>query len=740
MKRLFLACFLLFPKLIFAQNQAVQTDFNLDFEKKVTGQKLPEKWMQWGSGYQLSIDSLEKYSGKSSLRIKEPADRKENQFGCTANTIPAIYEGKEIELKGFMKFENVENGWAGLMLRVDGGSGTLQFSNMKAENLHGTEGWKQYSIKLPYPKSASIIHIGAILPATGQLWVDHFELFIDGKPISEAPIKKPVVAQIDKEFDGGSTVIIKEMNADLGKDLATLGRLWGFLKYYHPAVAKGDYNWDYQLFRVLKPFTTAKTSAERQKILSGWVAKLGTFEVSKMPPSTEPAMSKPGLGWLTTSGFDKNLVARLDSIKRAARTDESYYIGLFPGVGNPDFKNENPYPNMSATDVGFRLLCLFRYWNMIEYYFPYKPLIKEDWHAVLTEFVPKFVKASDDTAYKLATLELITRVKDTHANVYNPDPSLAKHFGTRYAPAQLTFVEGKPVVTDYYNAALGEKSGLKTGDVIETVNGKNIDQIIKESLVYIPASNYPTQLKNLTSNLLRTNDSTLAVGFKRKGKPMKANVSTFGLDQINLYANYNKKDTCFKMIQPDVAYIFPGKFKNAYLDKLLPEISKTKGLVIDMRCYPSDFMVFTFGSFLLPEARPFVKFSKGSLETPGIFTMTPELKVGGSNPDYYKGKVVIIVNESTLSQSEYTTMAFSAALNVKILGSTTAAADGNVSLIALPGGIRTGISGIGVYYPNGKETQQVGIVPDIEVKPTIQGIADGRDELLEKALLEINGK
>jgi len=48
------------------------------------------------------------------------------------------------------------------------------------------------------------------------------------------------------------------------------------------------------------------------------------------------------------------------------------------------------------------------------------------------------------------------------------------------------------------------------------------------------------------------------------------------------------------------------------------------------------------------------------------------------------------------------------------------------------------ISGSGVYYPDGTETQRVGIVPDIEVKPTIEGIKNGKDELLEKAIEIIN--
>jgi hypothetical protein len=35
---------------------------------------------------------------------------------------------------------------------------------------------------------------------------------------------------------------------------------------------------------------------------------------------------------------------------------------------------------------------------------------------------------------------------------------------------------------------------------------------------------------------------------------------------------------------------------------------------------------------------------------------------------------------------------------------------------------------------DGKQLQRVGLVPDIEVKPTIEGIRQSRDEVLERAL------
>jgi hypothetical protein len=43
------------------------------------------------------------------------------------------------------------------------------------------------------------------------------------------------------------------------------------------------------------------------------------------------------------------------------------------------------------------------------------------------------------------------------------------------------------------------------------------------------------------------------------------------------------------------------------------------------------------------------------------------------------------------------------------------------------------ISGLGVYYPDGITTQRAGVKINLVIKPTIQGIKTGKDELLDKA-------
>jgi hypothetical protein len=50
------------------------------------------------------------------------------------------------------------------------------------------------------------------------------------------------------------------------------------------------------------------------------------------------------------------------------------------------------------------------------------------------------------------------------------------------------------------------------------------------------------------------------------------------------------------------------------------------------------------------------------------------------------------------------------------------------------------ISGIGVFYPDKGPTQRIGIVPNVQVQPTLDGIRSGRDEVLEEAVRQIVGE
>ncbi|MBK6858969.1 MAG: peptidase S41 [Saprospiraceae bacterium] len=720
--------------------QTKETISKLNFDFEVAEKGSPVGWNNFGSSnYILAIDSTNIKSGKYSASIEFKEGNPD--YKAWAFTIPDNYAGKKITLTGYIKTENVTDGYAGLWMRIDP---SIAFDNMNKNGVKGTTDWTKYEITLEMnPEKTKQIVIGGLLVGKGKMLLDNFTVSIDGKDIKDLkPIaRKLFPAEKDKEFDKGSGITSISVDKTQIENLKSLGLIWGFLKYYHPNIAKGEYNWDYELFRILPKVLNSDNSKNRDSVLIKWIDSFGEFSQGKETVIKSSELKfEPDLAWIKNSSFSDELTTLLLKVKNASRPQEHYYIGLQPGVGNPDFKNENSYSSMKYPDVGFRLLTIYRYWNIIQYFFPYKNLIEEDWKNILEEFIPKFIEAKDDTEYTLATLELIGRVHDTHANIWGSNQVLKNYFGLRYASVELTFIESKPVVTGFYDEKLGKETGLEIGDIISVVNNRPVEEIIKERLKYSPASNYPTKLRDISSKLLRTNDSIINIELIRGDKREVKTLKTFSGKEINIYSKYQVKDTCFKLINKNIAYISNGSLKREYLTKIWKEIENTKGLIIDIRNYPSDFPIYDLSSYLMPKSTPFVKFTNGSIESPGLFTFTKSLNVGNNNKSYYKGKVVILINEISQSSAEFHTMAYRVNPNATVLGSTTAGADGNVSKFYLPGGINTMISGIGVYYPDGKETQRIGIIPDIELKPTIQGIKEGRDELLEKAIKIINGK
>lgn len=746
MKSILVFIVLFFSLNVFAQE--TPADYNLGFEKYDSKIKLPVNWFSWSTnGYNLKLDSVNKSGGKYSVRIETNDKRKTEDFGCIAQSVPVNFPGKIVHLSGKLKLENVTEGSAGLILRIDNKETSIRFDNMLHRNIKGNIDWKEYSIDLPLDEDAKIIYFGAITNGKGYVWADDINLQIDGVNISEVKTFPPrfYKAQTDKEFDGASNIVINELNKELNEksidNLYTLGKVWGFLKYYHPNIANGDFNWDYELFRVMPKIINSSSNAERDNVLTEWINKLGpvTETNSKSISEIKNTAIMPNTDWIKDeNNFSAELISKLTEINNAKRPDTSYYIGLFEFVGNPKFKNEASYSGMKLDD-GHRLLALFRYWNMIEYFFPDKHLTGEDWNSVLKQSIPEFVNGKTDTEYRLNALKLIAKIHDSHANIWG-DKFIEESRGKYQAPLEIKFIEEKPVVSGFLtlinnNDELTE-TAFRAGDEIVSVNGKPVSEIIKEQLPLTPGSNYPTQLRDLAFRLLRTDNETMDIEFIRDGKNESRDIKCFPVENLDLYKYYNDEmsKASWRLLDNNIGYLYPGAMKNDSLEFIMNKLKDTKGIVIDFRCYPSNFLVFTLGKYLMPLPTSFVKFTNGSIEYPGLFTTTDLLNVGDTNANYYKGKIVIIVNEITQSSAEYHTMAWRTAPNAKVIGSTTAGADGNVSAINLPGGIKTMISGIGVLTPDGKETQRVGIIPDIEVKQTIKGFKEGKDELLEKAI------
>src|ERR1019366_7274688 len=150
----------------------------------------------------------------------------------------------------------------------------------------------------------------------------------------------------------------------------------------------------------------------------------------------------------------------------------------------------------------------------------------------------------------------------------------------------------------------------------------------------------------------------------------------------------------------------------------------TRGLIIDIRDYPSDLPVYVLGGMLVTEPTPFAWFTHGDVANPGAFHWWQAVQLTPSAPHYH-GKVVILVDETSQSSAEFHAMAFRAVPGAVVIGSTTAGADGDVSTVPIPGGLNSYISGLGVFYPDKRPTRRWGSFPTICFRRPLRGFALG---------------
>ena len=169
-----------------------------------------------------------------------------------------------------------------------------------------------------------------------------------------------------------------------------------------------------------------------------------------------------------------------------------------------------------------------------------------------------------------------------------------------------------------------------------------------------------------------------------------------------------------------------------HIDAMFNDLENTDGIVFDLRNYPNG-TAWGLIDRLFPTPRQVAAFDSADLNNPGNFQRITTT-LGGSLPVNYTGRILILVNEITLSQAEYSVMLLQAGGNTITIGSQTQGADGNVTSVLLPQDSSAMFTGLGVFYPDGRETQRIGIVPDIHVTPDIVSLSEGRDVVLETAL------
>jgi len=535
----------------------------------------------------------------------------------------------------------------------------------------------------------------------------------------------------DTAYNHSSGVVFPEMTPQLVDNIDLLGRVWGFLKYHHPVISKGEYNWDAELFKMLPGYLQVKDNKQRDAYLAKWILRFGKIPVNKNVKAVDSnAVLKPDLAWINPEKMSPKLYNLLMKVYQN-RNNGLYYVSYSSlWVKAANFTHENNYADIEFPDAGFQLLALYRYWNMVYYFFPYKSLTDADWNMVMKNQIPSFISVSDKKSYWRAVKRLIAQIDDTHGAVWSAKPT--KSLDYYRPPFRVSFLKNDTlVVTSYWDSDKIDSSGPHIGDIITHIDGKPVSFWIDSLAPYYAASNYPVKLRQLSWEICGGNKPSVSISFISDGIPKEATVARYNVDEMGY--NFQTDSICYKALGDSIGYVSMDDITEAWVKRIADTLHSTKSLILDLREYPNETINYKLYAILADKSRAFFKATEANMVNPGQFTFSKPVYTG-KGKQAYPGKIAILINEQSQSHAEFCTMMYRTLPNSIVIGNTTAGADGNVVGIQLPDGVCSYFSGIGIYYPDGTETQRVGIIPDIYVWPTVQGIRDGRDEILEKAL------
>jgi carboxyl-terminal processing protease len=523
--------------------------------------------------------------------------------------------------------------------------------------------------------------------------------------------------------------------------LSLFCKVWGFLKYYHPAVADSTINWDSTFIKYYGRIKACATNSEFSNVISLLIIDVDSRRDDSRH-KTVPLVNKASYtyisvvddDWLSNPIFSWNVHNSLAEFKNRFSPQNNVFVLPVKGQSNANFINDSSWFSVEFPTEPIRVLALARYWNIINYFYPYKDGLA--WDSILIEFMPQLIE-STDSAYHLRMLELCMSLTDgqsfTSSTVINhafiKDCTL---------PFRTSYVEGKNVILGKYffyqdiTDSILNKMGISQGDVILKVNGVDIETA-KNKVKKMTAHSNDIDLQTTSLRLALRGDSGKVAKLILDNGSKTREVSINYLPSP-LFDSIHSKNQSWKIIQSNIGYIEFESLKPKDVEQAMKDMLTTDALILDMRGFEKN-TAWKVMDYLTTPVNPCL-IARPLLTKPGNFFIGHEppaiLMIGKEKK--YLGKLVVLVDERTSSHAEFHTMMFQAIDGVKTFGSQTCGISEGVSSIYLPGKITTYMSAMGLYYPDMTPTQRIGLKIDFVVKPTIKGIREGRDEVLEAAV------
>ncbi len=613
-----------------------------------------------------------------SIRLNREVILKPVEPGVLVQSIDATdLRGKEIKLLAYAKAQVEGKGNQGqLWLRVDRENRQMGFFDNMNDHPILTDEWTEHEISGKVDDDAVMMVFGCFLNGIGKLWVDDFRLFT----LSDSDMWEPVDVKNDGFEDGEVGKVPEHWGA----------RSQGYVyKTQNQDPPVGD---------------KCLLIEDRRQKLSG------------------PLFEKhPEVGEVV----NKKLCANLSCwIPLALYADERGTLGKnekYPFdklVSDLEIKD---FGDLKADNEYVRIADVIIAWNILQHFYPYFDVVDVDWDKELTNALKSALEDESERDFFYTLSRLVAKLQDGHG--YVTHQSL---MGLAGLPITVDWIENQVVVT-----ASKDSSRFHRGDIVMSIDGTRAERALSDAEEFLSGSPQWKRWRSLSQFGSGEAGTIAKVEIKKDDQ-----ILTIEVERNNKRPVKEPSRPNIQVLEYNIYYVNLDKAPWEEIHAKIEDLAKAKGVIFDLRGYPNgNHQVICH---LLEEDDT----SDAWMQIPLIIYPDQEnivdyqrmgWRLMAKNP-HIEGKVVFITDGRAISYAE-SFMGFIEHYKLgEIVGQPTAGTNGNVNLILLPGGYRISWTGMKVVKHDGSQHHLIGIQPTVPAERTIQGVSEGRDEFLEKAL------
>jgi len=398
--------------------------------------------------------------------------------------------------------------------------------------------------------------------------------------------------------------------------------------------------------------------------------------------------------------------------------------GTLPHVAVQSSASKNSLIKYSGNDRATRLADVALAWNIFQHFYPYFDVAHADWPQVLKESLIAAASDRDEVAFLGTLRRLVAQLHDGHGGVYHPSESFQYSY-----PVIFGWIENSLVITDV--AATGAE-GLQPGDVVLKVDGRPGAEAIAETEAIVSGAT-PQWRRYVALSRLRMQNSemTLEVRDSRgqtRSVTLRRNVEAEGLVEM--------RPPKVTQLKPGIFYLDLDRIKDEDFQVVLPQLEKARGIIFDLRGYPKESPVIIShltnkpvesARWMVPIVTQPDRLNIVEYNTEGRWKLEPIVP-------RLTAKIAFLTDGRAISYAESYLGIIEAYKLADIVGEPTAGTNGNINPCMLPGNYNVVWTGMKVLKNDGSQHHGVGIQPTVPVSRTIRGVAERRDEQLERAI------